>query len=325
MAENTSYVTTHDTTEYSDTARILSRLVVLCKKSEKGFFSAAEHIQNRGVKVLLKVYAQRRDLFAAELSTKAPIDHYLVPKGEHALAGLQRGLLDIQAAMTLGRKHRQHVLLSMQLDEEQRVLTSYEEALNAGLPADIAATVERQRDEIQITYNRLMYLNHIGHENLVVRLFNQEDEALIAIEQLRRRGFEPEDISLTKIDSVPRYVADRDERRASKAETAAAGAVAGAFVGGIIGVIIMLFQLWMPSVGISITVGPLAMIVSSLTSGAVIGVVFGLLIGQGEAEEDAYLYRESLRDGDTLVAVYAGPNRVAEAENQLKLHHEREL
>jgi uncharacterized protein (TIGR02284 family) len=302
---------------------VLQRLLSTCRESEAGLSHVAEHVQNRGVKLLLKAYAQQRASSVRELETLLhTLDHPnqdATPTGE-----VHRGLNDIGTAMTLGRKNRQHVALADQLELERRLLESYATALTVGLSSPAYAVIERQRNRAAQVYDWLEELDQEGQSNLVVRLFEQTAEADAAVDQLRQAGFGEGEIQALEVERMPVYHETPAIRARSQWETIAAGAISGGIVGVLVGLAIGIVQTFVPN-SVQTSVSPLVMTLTSALIGAAFGGVFGWLIGRNKVEDDAFVYEDALARGEKLVVVHADAARTAQAEAILKIHHEREL
>ena len=112
---------------------VLNDLSRLCKDSEKGFKVAAESVDNRGLKMLFKTYAQQRAQFAAELAQEVERLGSKVTAGSSFLAVLHRGWIDIRAAMTIGPQNMENFVLSEALRGDGAALQRYDPALKAVL------------------------------------------------------------------------------------------------------------------------------------------------------------------------------------------------
>jgi hypothetical protein len=70
---------------------IINHLLQLSQQSERGFANTAEHIRNRGLKMVLKTYAQQCVRFGDELQTLLGANKSTATTDEHASGGLKRG------------------------------------------------------------------------------------------------------------------------------------------------------------------------------------------------------------------------------------------
>ncbi|MEK3764298.1 MULTISPECIES: general stress protein [unclassified Solibacillus] len=135
-----------------------------------------------------------------------------------------------------------------------------------------------------------------------VGYYDTEQEAIAAIEDLKRQGYRSEDISIiskskTDIDHVS------TETGADVAGGAAAGLAAGGALGGIGGILLGLGALAIPGVGPIVAAGPIATGLTGLAAGGSIGGLAGAFVGMGISAEEAERYDEEFKAGKILVIV----------------------
>ncbi|MBD8034364.1 MULTISPECIES: general stress protein [Solibacillus] len=135
-----------------------------------------------------------------------------------------------------------------------------------------------------------------------VGYYDTEQEAIAAIEDLKRQGYRSEDISIiskskTDIDHVS------TETGADVAGGAAAGLAAGGALGGIGGILLGLGALAIPGVGPIVAAGPIATGLTGLAAGGSIGGLAGAFVGMGISAEEADRYDEEFKAGKILVIV----------------------
>jgi len=309
----------------------LNRLIESCIESDKGLYSAAEYIDNRGMKLLLKTYAQQHSQFVAQLQDVVKQMGDTPSENRDPVAAVGQGLSDVKAAMTVKRQSRQQAVLQEALQKETTTVNAYAEALNTTLPDRLREVVARQAERIRTIQNQLKLMAGESNRRLVIRLYNQPGEAEGVMQQLQQAGFTQDEIYATKIEQVARvYTADTQERGRSRRQTIIAMGLAGLGFGLVLGLLLGIFQnLLAPNtVGFLPAAGMGALIIVSVIGaviGAVFGLIFGLLIGQDKTEDDAYLYTESLKEGDTLVVVFTDSRNKAAAERIVGLKHQREI
>ena len=157
------------------------------------------------------------------------------------------------------------------------------------------------------------------NRRVVVGVFETRARAEQALEDLRRSGFDAEDVSILAQDpdaSLP------DQTNADAAETAdhaTAGAVAGGLAGAVAGWVLGAGSLLIPGVGPFIAAGALASALTGAAVGAGLGAIGGALTHLGVPEEDARWYAQQVRGGRSLVTVNAG-RRYDEAQALLRRH-----
>lgn len=155
----------------------------------------------------------------------------------------------------------------------------------------------------------------------VIGLFDEVQDAEIAVHRLLQRSFDRWDISVLASDIDTHHephppgqdVIQSDVRRKAMAESAKTGAGTGAVVGslscGVVGLLVGMETLALPGLGALVAVGPM---LSTLTAagvgaaaGAAVGGLVGALVGVGVPEHDAHFFAEAVRRGGILVLVQA--------------------
>ena len=136
----------------------------------------------------------------------------------------------------------------------------------------------------------------------VVGYYNNENEAIEAIEDLKRQGYRPEDISvLSKDKDETETVAEETGTHAG--EGAATGAVTGGALGGLGGVLAGIGALAIPGIGPIVAAGPVVAGLTGAAAGAGVGGLAGALIGMGVPEEEAKEYETRFNEGKILVLI----------------------
>ena len=162
---------------------------------------------------------------------------------------------------------------------------------------------------------------------IVVRLFDEDAVADAAVDTLCDAGFKREQIQKIDVGEVISVYEQKGDRSAA-AESAGAGAFGGTVVGAALGLIFGLATLIVPEINMMGDMGPVPAFVIFVLLGAGIGagfgMLFGALIGSGTAEEDTYLYAESVAEGHVLLSVETDSDRAREAsEIMLKINAAR--
>ncbi len=128
-------------------AQILSRLSQACFDSQESYAYAAQHTRNRGLKLVLKSYAQERAQFQEQLHRFAPAS---VPLGAQKAGGvLARGWASMRAWFTIRRQSRQRMLMQKALESDKAAIAAYEDALRQQLSSELATLV---RDQLAALY-----------------------------------------------------------------------------------------------------------------------------------------------------------------------------
>ncbi len=139
----------------------------------------------------------------------------------------------------------------------------------------------------------------------VTGLFDDYNDAQIAVQQLEAAGIPHRDISLVGNNAKGEHNHLGAARANEAGEDAGKGAGIGATLGGIGGLLAGLGLLAIPGLGPVVAAGWLASTVVGAGVGAVVGGAAGGLVGAlthaGVPEEDANAYAEGVRRGGTLV------------------------
>jgi hypothetical protein len=147
----------------------------------------------------------------------------------------------------------------------------------------------------------------------ITRLYDSYDTALRAALGLKEAGFTDREISLVGNRSRP-YA---DDEPSAAAEDAGTGATIGGLVGAAAGLMAGLGVMAIPGIGPVVAAGWLASTLAVSAAGAVAGGatggIVGALTGNGTTEEEANVYAESVRRGDSLVTVQVPDERVTQA------------
>lgn len=303
-----------------------ARLLHLLERSAQSLRHAAENVENRGLKVLLKVVAQERVAMYNSLrqAMGQGIADPLDPSQKSSGTRLQEGMQDIQTSMTVQRQGRENVALTHLLEEEDALLAAYTSVMEGNNAAPLRALLEAQRSIVNGFHTRLQRVGD-GVEPIVARVFDTRVEGESAITRLTERGFDASQIDATTITRVARPVVNSSVKPTSPRNTMIAGALGGAVVGGIVGGALAAYISSNPQFVGWVTVGPWAMLIVPMLIGALFGTVFGFFIGQNRREDDVAVTVDSLINGEVLVVAYPQPHQVAMAEDVLQVHHAREL
>lgn len=135
-----------------------------------------------------------------------------------------------------------------------------------------------------------------------VGVFDDRDDAELAAQDLRSRGFTDDQIGYAWRDDAGKTHAEGNKA----GQLAASGAGTGIVLGGLIGAGAALL---IPGIGPVVSGGLLATALAGGATGAVAGGVAGgvagALVGLGVPEEEAKYYDQQFRDGRTLMTVRA--------------------
>lgn len=301
----------------SQTIAELNRLIRICRDGEAGFLVVAESIRNRGLKALIKTFAQQRAQFADRLQEEV-IRLGGTPRQEGSfLASIHRGWINIKTAMTIGQYSTEDVALSESERGERTAVRVYEKVLTGPVSPEIKEIVEEQYQKVQAVSTQIQQMQGRSGTRLVVRLFDKDDDAERAITALNNRGFKDSQVRKVNIGEVI-SIYEGHGRGNPSIESAGAGALGGVTVGSVLGLIFGLASLLVPQInfmGMGNNV-PLVVITSLILGagvGATFGALFGALIGRGTVEEDMYLYADTVAQGHVLLTVQTDSKRAKEA------------
>jgi uncharacterized protein (TIGR02284 family) len=277
----------------------------------------SENARNRGLKVVLKSFAQQRETFAKELKEEIQRLGGQISERRSIRGIIHRGRISIRAALTIGPHNVENVILGETLNGEKVILNAYEGCLREELPAETEALVKRQHEQIRQVYDQLELLRGYEGHQLVVRLFDTEHDAQLAIQELEQGGFDPSAIEVADVKQVTSIY---EGQGSTVSDTLLSGAFGGALWGTVIGALAGAGLLLFPEMatmmgGYMITWTSVAL--AGTFFGALFGAILGFLIGHGAAEEDAYLYDDSVRYGSQLVRLLTSEDRAMEASRIL--------
>lgn len=159
-------------------------------------------------------------------------------------------------------------------------------------------------------------------EKTVVVMFDDFADAVRAVHDLEKAGFQHKDIGLIANNAENRhgeYLAGSG-RGAQISENAGTGALAGSVAGGGIGLLAALGVLTIPGIGPVLAAGPVIAALTGAGIGAAAGGGVGGLIGLGVPEDDAHVYAEGVRRGGALVTLTLPEDRV-DAAMAIVQHH----
>jgi len=136
----------------------------------------------------------------------------------------------------------------------------------------------------------------------IVGVFDTEQEASRAIENLKNQGIGIEHISvITKDRDDLKHITEDTGSRAP--EGVAAGMATGGVLGGAVGLLAGIGALAIPGIGPILAAGPIAATIAGLAVGAGAGGLVGGLVGLGIPEEEAAEYEAYVSNGKILVLV----------------------
>ncbi len=153
----------------------------------------------------------------------------------------------------------------------------------------------------------------------VVGLFETRDQAVKAVDALKKAGFAADDMSILMRDSGQAADVASDAGVAdSQGDAAAAGAVGGGLLGGLAGLVLGAGALAIPGIGPIIAAGPIAAMLTGGALGAATGGIIGALTEAGVPKEEATHYQSGVERGGILLSVKVPDGGEAKARDILK-------
>lgn len=182
------------------------------------------------------------------------------------------------------------------------------------------------------TLRGLAFRRKNGMSKTVVGLFNTVQQAENTVNDLVSAGVARDQINVIAKDTkgvnatTAPGTADsplsmgRDMEEVEKGETVTQDTMAGALFGGAGGALIGVLALAIPGLGPLVAAGPIAATLAGMVTGAVGGAAIGAFEQAGISKEDAHIYAESLKRGNTVVAVHTDDSNVAHVRDLLDKH-----
>jgi hypothetical protein len=316
--------------ESTSLSRTLKDLSQACLNSQQAYAYAAQHTRNRGLKLLLKSYANERARFREQLGELAEPASGEITTHESSGA-LGRGLANVRAWFTVRRQSRQRLLLHKVAVAEQEAVAAYTQALAEQPPAGLEATLRSQLAALQQAQK---WLNGLAARRsgdaMLVRLYERPEQVQQVVTALAGKGVAQGDIYVADVQQLAPDAADAPERERSRWETMLVAALIGAIIGAVIVLPFAIAQrIYFPQVNGIFATSALGVLLEYLVGGLLVGAIFGLyfsiFIGQDIVEDDAYFTAQSLDEGTLLVAVPATAANRAEVERVLGLQHQFEV
>lgn len=151
----------------------------------------------------------------------------------------------------------------------------------------------------------------------VIGVFNHEDRAKEAINDLRSQGFDERDISLIVKDKQGESEeggGDRDQGFTMERQDLSEGVITGGALGGVAGILAGAGALLIPGVGPIVAAGPLAAFLTGVVGGGIVGG----LVDYGIPEERGRYYESRVKQGDILVTLKVEEDETDQVTSLLK-------
>jgi hypothetical protein len=149
----------------------------------------------------------------------------------------------------------------------------------------------------------------------VSRMYDSYSDAAAVVRDLEAADLKPNrEISLVANENARGRDTTSDATRTEPHSGAGTGAGIGATVGGVVGILTGLGIMAIPGIGPLVAAGWLATTLAGAGAGAVAGGLAGALTNAGVSREEAEVYEEGVRRGNTLVSVRADDADIARVE-----------
>ena len=132
----------------------LNGLIETLKDGKAGFETAAADVKDNGVKAVFHEIAQQRSRLAGELQSEVRKLGGDPEKTGSTVAAVHRGWINLKSSLGGGEKS---ILNEAERGEDEAV-KSFEKALTANLPTDIAGIVRRQHGEVKQAHDKIKKL-----------------------------------------------------------------------------------------------------------------------------------------------------------------------
>ncbi len=141
--------------DQSDVVSVLKDLIETCKDGQKGYQDAAQHAKRADLKTFFNQESLERSRFAGELEAELPRLGEPDKKVSGSVSGkLHRAWIDTKVSLGGGDKT---ILESVEAGEDNAKET-YQKALGASLPANVAEIVRRQAASVQKAHDQVKSL-----------------------------------------------------------------------------------------------------------------------------------------------------------------------
>ena len=168
------------------------------------------------------------------------------------------------------------------------------------------------------------YTTKTGHK-AVFGIFDTKQSVEVAVQILKNRGFNSEDISVL----MPSQEGTQNfahEKSTKAPEGATAGDTTGAILGGGLGWLVGIGSLAIPGVGPFIAAGPIMAALAGAGVGGAVGGITGALVGMGIPEYEAKRYEGYVKKGGILLSVHVDDSEYRRrAEEILKTSGARDI
>lgn len=162
----------------------------------------------------------------------------------------------------------------------------------------------------------------MSNEKKIVGVFENEQEAVNAIQSLKSHGYTASEISVVA-NNKEDYAALEADTGTMAPDGVVAGVAAGSILGGVTGLLAGIGALAIPGIGPIVAAGPIAAVLTGAAVGAGAGTLVGGLVGLGIPEEEALIYDGYVNEGSILVLVDADAERSKHIYDTFRVNNSR--
>lgn len=142
----------------NETIDVIEKLIETCREGQAGYLEAAELAKNHELRAFFSQRALERAKFAGELENEARHLGESDPgRKPSVVSSLHRAWIDLKHKLGGGDAS---ILESVE-GGEQKATDIYEEALQADLPSDVRAIVERQAESVYAAHDQVRTLRGV--------------------------------------------------------------------------------------------------------------------------------------------------------------------
>lgn len=140
----------------------------------------------------------------------------------------------------------------------------------------------------------------------VVGIFDGQNDAEKALNELKDAGFTPDQVSVVAKDTrETKEMVEGSSMGGAETSGIGTGALLGGIFGGAAGWLVGIGALAIPGIGPIVAAGALATTLGGAAVGAAAGGLIGALVGAGIPEEDARTYETHVKEGRILITAQA--------------------
>lgn len=133
---------------------IIAKLIETCKDGQEGYRQAAENIKNHETKNFFQQQSSERGRFAQELQ-QMEVGQTEGKKESGSVSGaMHRAWIDLKSKLGAGDE----AILSSVEQGEDNAKQTYQEAIEAGLPAELSTIVQRQYTSVKAAHDKVKSL-----------------------------------------------------------------------------------------------------------------------------------------------------------------------